>query len=295
MRLPVWSETHPKAFGVVVTFAGVMVFIPDVLVMRLIGGDMMALAVFRGLMSGTIFLAGLWLFARGDLPRGGQWWDRKALLVTATSAAGLVTFCAAMGNTSAANALLLLSVAPFLAALLSWLVLGERIDRPTALAILVVFLGVLIVASGSLGHGRLLGDAFAGLNAMMIAAYYVTLRTTGSRNMLASVALGNILGGLIALPMADFVPLDATTLALVLLSGAVIQPLAIALLMLGPRYLPAAEVSMITLLEVVLGPLLVWLVLAEHPGSRTLIGGAVILAAVILHSLRRLRETESPA
>lgn len=293
--IPAWSRRHPQAFGVLVTFAGVMVFVPDVLVMRLIGGDMMALAVFRGLMSGTIFLIALRLFAPADLPRRGQWTDRQGLLVILTSAAGVITFCAAMGNTSAANALLLLSVAPFLAALLSWLVLGERIDKPTALAILVVFLGVLVVASGSLGQGRLLGDGFAFLNASVIAAYYVTLRTTGSRNMLAHVGLGNILGGLIALPLADFVALDATKLALVLLSGAVIQPLAVGLLMLGPRYLPAPEVSMITLLEVILGPLLVWLVLAEHPGSRTLIGGAIILTAIAAHSLRRLSQPESPA
>ena len=290
-----FARRHPQAFGVLVTFAGVMVFVPDALVMRLIGGDMMALAVFRGLMSGTIFLVALRLFAPSAIPGKGEWFDRKGLLVIAACATGMITFCAAMGNTSAANALLILSVAPFLAALLSWLVLSERIDRPTAMAIVVVFAGVLIVASGSLGHGRLLGDAFALINAATIAAYYVTLRTTGSRNMLAHVALGNILGGLIALPFADFVPLDSTGILLVLISGALIQPLAAALLMLGPRYLPAAEVSMITLLEVVLGPLLVWLVLAENPGTRSLVGGAVILTAIALHSLRRLSQTESPA
>ena len=191
--------------------------------------------------------------------------------------------------------LLILATAPFIAALLSWIALRETIDRATGLAIAVVFGGVLTIASGSLGRGHLLGDFFALCNATMIAAYYVTLRTTGKRNMLPHVALGGLLGGLIAATMADFAPVDGTQIALIFLSGAIILPGAAGLLLLGPRYLPAPEVSMITLLEVILGPLLVWAVLGEDPGPRTLIGGAVILLAITLHTARRLTRSESPA
>ena len=77
--------------------------------------------------------------------------------------------------------------------------------------------------------------------------------------------------------------------------GAVILPCAAGLLMLGPRYLPAPEVTMITLLEVILGPLLVWAVIGEDPGQMTLIGGTVIVVTIALHTLRRLTQIESPA
>jgi drug/metabolite transporter (DMT)-like permease len=137
-----------------------------------------------------------------------------------------------------------------------------------------------------------LGDAFALLNATAIAAYYVTLRTTGRRNMLPHLALGSILGGLLALPFAEFVPVDGGTAFLIFLSGALILPGAAGLLMLGPRYLPAPEVSMITLLEVILGPLLVWAVIGENPGQMSLIGGAVIVVTVALHTLRRLSQPQ---
>jgi drug/metabolite transporter (DMT)-like permease len=113
--------------------------------------------------------------------------------------------------------------------------------------------------------------------------------------MLPHVALGGILGGLIAATMADFAPVTASQAWLIFLSGAVILPAAAGLLLLGPRYLPAPEVSMITLLEVILGPLLVWAVLGEDPGPRTLLGGAVILAAITTHTARRLTRSESPA
>jgi drug/metabolite transporter (DMT)-like permease len=282
------ARRDPRAFGVLVTLAGVTIFVPDALVMRLIGGDMLTLAFWRGLLSGMVFLAATMILSPGSMPGRGEWFDRRGLLVILLNAGGVLSWCAAMQHTSAANALLVLATAPFIAALLSWVFLRERIDVATALAILMVFSGVVVIASGSLGQGRLLGDAFALVNAFTIAAYYTTLRTTGQRNMVPHLGLGAILGGLLALPFADFVPVTATQAALILLSGAVILPAAAGLLMLGPRYLPAPEVSMITLLEVILGPLLVWAVIGEDPGRMTLIGGAVIVATVALHTLRRL-------
>ncbi len=259
------AQRNPQAFGILVTLTGVLIFVPDALVMRLIGGDMLALAFWRGVISGGIFLLGNLILAPASLPRKGEWFDRKGLLIIGLNAAGILSWCSAMQYTSAANALLVLAIAPFLAAILSWVLLRERIDRATALAIALVFAGVLIIASGSLGQGRLLGDGFALMNALTIAGYYVTLRTTGTRNMLPHLALGSILGGLLAVPFADFEPVTTTQALLILLSGAVILPGAAGLLMLGPRYLPAPEVSMITLLEVILGPLLVWAVIGENP------------------------------
>ena len=289
------SQRNPQAFGVLVTLAGVMIFVPDALVMRLIGGDMLVLAFWRGVISGGILLLGNLMLAPQTMPAKGEWFDRKGLLIIGLNAGGVLSWCSAMQYTSAANALLVLAIAPFLAALLSYFLLQERIDRATALAIALVFVGILIIGSGSLGQGRLLGDAFALINALTIAGYYTTLRTTGRRNMLPHLALGSILGGLLAVPFADFEPVTTTEALLIFLSGAVILPGAAGLLLLGPRYLPAPEVSMITLLEVILGPLLVWAVIGENPGQMTLIGGAVIVAAITLHALRRLSQSESPA
>lgn len=289
------AQRNPQAFGVLVTLCGVIIFVPDALIMRLIGGDMLALAFWRGVISGSIFLVLNQIFAPRSMPAKGEWFDRKGLLIIALNAGGVLSWCSAMQHTSAANALLVLAIAPFLAAILSFFLLKERIDRVTALAIALVFTGVLVLASGSLGQGRLLGDGFALMNAITIAAYYVTLRTTGRRNMLPHLALGSILGGLLAVPFADFEPVTTTQALLIFLSGAIILPGAAGLLMLGPRYLPAPEVSMITLLEVILGPLLVWAVIGENPGQMTLIGGAIIVITVALHALRRLAQTESPA
>jgi drug/metabolite transporter (DMT)-like permease len=202
---------------------------------------------------------------------------------------GSVFFLGSLGQTSAANALLILATAPFLAALLSWLALGERIDRATILAIAAVFAGVAIIGSGSIGGGTLLGDGLALANAVTLAGYYVVLRKVPERNMIVPIALGYLVTSAIAWPLAPMEPLSLQQAGLIFLSGGVILAGGVALLMLGPRYLPAAEVSMITMLEIVVGPLLVWAVLGEEPPAESLIGGAVILAVITAHAVVQLR------
>jgi drug/metabolite transporter (DMT)-like permease len=288
-----FAKRRPEAFGVLITLLGVGFFIPDALVVRLIGADTMTIAVWRGLAAGGATLGWLVLFQRQLLPSWRELLSPAPLAMIFLQGVGSVLFLASMGATSVANALLILATAPFLAALLSWAVLGERIGRDTALAIVGVFAGVGIIAAGSGGGGRLFGDLMAVANAVTIACYYVVLRQAKSQNLLAAIALGYLLTSAIALPFAPMAALDARQIMLIILSGAGILAGGAALLMIGPRYLPAAEVSMITMLEVVLGPLLVWAVIGETPATLTLIGGAVILIAILIHTAQRLRAPET--
>lgn len=290
------ATRNPQMFGLVVTFLGVAFFFPDALVIRLIGADTMTIAVWRGLAAAVVTLGFAAVFLRSAF---GGWRDLltwPSLAMIGLQGLGSVFFLGALGQTSAANALLILATAPFLAALLSWAALREGIDRMTAVAICLVFAGVAIIASGSVGGGRLAGDLLALCNAFTIAGYYVVLRKVPQRNMLVPIALGYLLTSVVAYGFAPMEPLSLQQAALVFLSGGVILAGGVGLLMLGPRYLPAAEVSMITMLEIVVGPVLVWLVLGENPGTRSLFGGAVIIAAILLHGgLRIARSGRLPA
>ena len=288
------ASRNPQAFGLAITLAGVLVFVPDALVLRLIGADMMTVAVWRGLQAGTVFLIGAALLAPAALRNWRESLSGVALLVAALEGAAMVLFCAAIGATSVANTLLILATAPFIAALMSLLFLGERIDRATMLAIALAVSGVAILASGSIGAGSIRGDLLALANAVCMAGFYVALRKAGRRNMFPAIAVGYLGGALFALPFAGMEPLETAQIGWLVLSGAVILPGAIALLSLGPRYLTAAEVSMITLLEVILAPLLVWAMLGENPGTRSLVGGAVIVLAVLGHAIWRLRGSPRP-
>ena len=287
--MPPFSTRHPKAFGLIVTFLGVAFFFPDALVVRLIEADTMTIAVWRGLAGAATTLAFVALFNRSAWTGFAALLTPAALAMIALQGTGSIFFLASLQHTSVANSLLILATAPFLAAIFSRVFLHETIDRATALAIVTVFAGVLIIAAGSMGGGTLLGDLFSFLNAMTIAGYYVVLRKAKTENLIIPIACGYLFTSLIAWPIAPMTPFTPEQWGLVALSGGVILAGGVGLLQLGPRYLPAPEVSMITMLEIVIGPLLVWWVLGENPGQSTLIGGAVILVAILAHAVWQLR------
>ena len=288
-----FAARHPQAYGLIVTFLGVAFFFPDALVVRMIAADTMTIAVWRGLAAAVATLGFVALFHRSAWTGFRSLLTPAALAMIALQGTGSIFFLGSLQHTSVANSLLILATAPFLAALFSWAFLRETIDKATALAIVAVFGGVVMIASGSLGGGTLFGDFLSFLNAMTIAGYYVVLRKARDVNLIVAIACGYLLTSLIALPIAPMEPFNPTQWGLVLVSGGVILAGGVGLLQIGPRYLPAPEVSMITMLEVVVGPLLVWWVLGENPGQATVIGGTVILLAIFAHAAWQLRSVAS--
>lgn len=276
-------------FGLIVTIAGTLMFVPDALIIRLIQANTMDVAIWRGLCAALVTGSGILIFARDAWPgwRGLTSWP--VLLFIALHGGSTVLYLAALGHTSVANTALLAATAPFLAALMSWVLLGEKISVMTGFCIAVVFGGVAIIASGSLGGGTVFGDALAFLHAVVAAAYYVVLRHIGQRSQLVPAVLGYCLTALLAWPMAPHEALSFYQLGLIAVSGGVILTVGAALLLIGPRYLPAPEVTMITMLEVVAAPVVVWAVIGEYPGDRSVVGGAVIFAGLVTHTAWRWR------
>ena len=285
------TPPRTERYGLAVTIAGTLLFVPDATVIRLAGADPMDMALWRSLFGCAATGLGIALFARHLMPTRAQLLQIPTLIFVLLHGVSSVLFLAALARTSVANTLLMSATAPFLAALMSWVVLGERPDRVTGYGIAVVFGGVGIIASGTSGGGALLGDLMAFGAAVAMAAYYVVLRHQGSFSLIVPSTLGFLLTALIALPFAPMLPMTAGQIGLTFLSGAVLLAGGSALLIIAPRYLPAAEVSMITLMESVASPLVVWAVLREYPGDRSVLGGAVIFAALTAHTLWRWRRT----
>ena len=286
---------HGARFGLTVTLLGALMFVPDTLVLRIIDADMMNVAVLRALFAFVVTVIGIGFFARHTIPTRAELFQGSTLLFILLHGLGTVLFLTSLGLTSVANVLLISATAPFLAALMSYFVLGERIDRMTAFGIVAVFAGVGIIASGSLGGGALIGNLVALGNAAMSAAYYVVVRHTSERSQLVPSALGFLVTALVAWPFAGTFGFSVDQIVWIGISGGVILAGGSALLILGPRYLPAPEVTMIIMLESVAAPVLVWLVLGENPGVRSVIGGGVIFAALVVHTLWRWRSAGRPS
>jgi drug/metabolite transporter (DMT)-like permease len=281
------SGEHRKGFWL--TLGGVLAFTPDSLLIRLTAVDSFTLAFGRGILGGTVILLGFALYARGEFFGAVRNLGRWGALVCVLQAACAVAFYAAFSYTSVANVLVIFACTPLIAAVLSKMIFNEGTSSATRWAIVGAALGLMVVASGSLDSIQWFGDSLALLNAAILALLYTILRGHREINMVPAAGIGLLLSAVVALMFAKFPVMDSVQWASLVLAGLVMLPLALVLITLGPRYLPAPEVAMISLLEAVLGPLWVWWVIGENPGWRTIAGGSVVITVLMVHSAVRLR------
>ena len=203
-------------------------------------------------------------------------------------------FVVALQYTTVANILLTQAAAPLFAALLAWMVFGERVNLPTWIAIAAVICGVAIMVSASFsGEVSPIGDGLALVITVLFSAAIVITRHHPEVRMMPAVCLGTAMATVAALFLAGGLAVSAPDLGWLFLFGAVNLGAGLAMFVTGARLVPAALAALVSTLEPVLGPLWGWLIHGETPGSRTLIGGASGSAALFLHILndwRRQRE-----
>jgi len=207
----------------------------------------------------------------------------SGVIVTLSLSISSGTFLFALNYTSVANVLFFQAAAPMLAAFLAWMVMGERVSRRTWLAIAVAAVGLSVMVAGSLDAGILA----VLLPFVMSASFAVVIVITRQRDdvsMLPATCASQVL---ILLVLAPFISLGSATgsdWGIFALLGVFQMGVGLTLLTVGARMLPAAEVALLTLLEVVLAPIWVWLAYSERPSATTLLGGAIVTAAVIVQA-----------
>lgn len=205
-------------------------------------------------------------------------WDDLALaLVLGT---GFVAYVFALLQTTVANALFVFSSAPFFAAVLGWIVLRERVAARTWIAIAAAMSGLAIMVSAGMMSGRMSGNLIALWLPISYAVSVVLVRRSQQPDMLLALFLAAGVATLITIPFIDDFSLGWADLGVSLYLGVFQVGAGFILLILGARYVPAAQVGLLALVEPVLGPVWAWLTVLEMPAQATLVGGAVILAAV---------------
>lgn len=268
---------------------GVIVLSPDGLILRLVEVDRWSVVFWRGLLMAVALTAFIVLRHRGAAARQARAVGRRGLLAAALFAASTVLFVSSITLTTVANTLVIVSAAPLFGAVMSYLFLHERLPLHTWLAILAAVLGILVIFHGSLGGGALVGDLCALGTAFCMAGNLVVIRHARAVSMLPAMALSGVLAAVFVLPLASPLALTMRDAGLLLLLGLIVLPVSFGLITTAPRYIPAPEVSLIMLLEAILGPLWVWLALAEVPGPETFVGGGVVLGTLAVHSSLTLR------
>ena len=295
------SALSHRQQGLLFTGGGALIMAPDALLIKVADLPDAEILMWRGFLSALGFLLiALLRHGRGTLAayRRCGWTGIAVALLFSLTTCGFV-----LGNqyTKAGNVLMILSSSPLIAAILSWIFLKERLPRRTWLAIWLCMAGIAMIALDDAGAGSWIGNAFALMAATTLAINFTLCRTRPGIDMSPMLVFNGIIIGSVAglLWLAGDEPVlpERNQLAVVVLLCLVIVPCGVTLLQRGPLYLPAAEVGLLLLLEVVLGTLLAWWVLGEQPASVALLGGGLVLGTLLAKSLyeRRLeiRQRES--
>jgi drug/metabolite transporter (DMT)-like permease len=244
----------------------------------------------------TLFLIGYIL-----LRRSGDWrgvpgrlgWPGVAIAVS--FAGSMICFILALGETTVANVLFIQATAPFFAAAGAWLLMRERIAWRTAAAMGLALAGVGIMVSDASAYGRIGGDLLSVLLAVGLAASIVLGRRHRDVDMTIATCLACAIVAVVAAPLASPLEVSRHDLVLLIIFGIGQMGLALIMFSAGVQLIPAAEAGLVSVLETVLAPIWVWLVVGEVPGLMALVGGAVVMAAVLGHALMEwLSERREP-
>jgi drug/metabolite transporter (DMT)-like permease len=247
---------------------------------------------------GRAAFAGVALLVYVAVVDRGRVWDAfrsvgiAGVAVAVCVAASSGSFIAALNHTSVARVLFILAVAPVLAALLARVVLGEPITRRVVVAMALALAGVALML-GAPGEGSVAGDGLAFVAALTFAVMVVITRWRHDISMAPATCLGQVFLVAVFLPLASPGEIGGGDIGWLAALGIGQIGLGFALLTVGARLIPAAQVGLITLLEVVLGPLWAWLALDERPSTFTLAGGAIVIVAIVIQT--RAGQAREPA
>jgi drug/metabolite transporter (DMT)-like permease len=197
------------------------------------------------------------------------------------------SFIVALNHSSVANVLFLQAGAPVAAALLGWIALGESISVRALVAMGVALLGVVLMVGGP-GSGGMVGVAASLVMTLAFALSIVITRSRRHVSMAPAVCLSQVLLVVAVGPFAQLGAATAHDLGFLALMGVGQMGLGLAFMTVGARLIPAAEAALITLLEVVLGPLWVWVAVGERPALIAVVGGGVVILAVVLQTTESL-------
>jgi drug/metabolite transporter (DMT)-like permease len=214
---------------------------------------------------------------------------RTGFAVAACYGITSLCFMSAVFYTSTANLVFIVAFSTVLATALSWAFLKERPRPATFAAMAAMVVGVGIIVSDSIGSGNLFGDLMAACSAFFIASAITITRATG-KDMGFTSLVAVILPAAVAAVMVGTSGYRIDAPWWIVFNGVVIMPLAFFCLATGPKYISGPEVAMFYLLETVLAPIWVWLIFQEAPTRRSLLGGVILIVALVAHSLWQLME-----
>ncbi|MGM0615789.1 MAG: DMT family transporter [Pseudomonadota bacterium] len=279
--------------GLLMTAGGALIISPDALLIKLINLPDSDILLWRGLLTALGFT--LIVMLRQGRGFFNAYYRCGGVGVGVAVLFSLSTFGFVLGNqyTKGGNVLMILAGAPLIAAALSRVFLHERLPLRTWVAIGLCLFGTSLIVLDDAGAGSWKGNAFALLAATALAANFTLCRARPGVDMSPMLTLAGLIVALVAFVASGFgaglsaVPGMSVVWLVVLCL--MLLPLGFTLIQRGPLYLPAADVGLLMLSEVVVGTIWVWLILSERPAPVALVGGAIVIGTLVAKGLMERR------
>ncbi len=274
-------------FGIFLALFGSLVITPDTLLMRMSEMTGFQMLAWRGLMMGSVLII-LWGFtARGNRVASLMAFATvPGLVVIVGQSASSVLFTLGIANAPVSVVLFGVATVPVFSAILSQILMGERANKATLLTTAFVLIGICVAVFGKGADGLGLNlrsalGAAAGLAvAVAMATSFVVVRKHRDVPVMLAIGLAAFASGLAALLIVGPDNMMSGNIPAITVTGIVILPISFLCLFLAPRYTHASNVSLLLLLETVLGPLWVWMGTGEAPTKAMFIGGAIVVVTL---------------
>jgi drug/metabolite transporter (DMT)-like permease len=201
-------------------------------------------------------------------------------------------YTASVMTTTIADVMVIYATLPFVAAGIGFLINRERVEPRTLAASGAALAGIIIMVASGLGSGRLMGQSLSMVMTLAFAGMIVLQRRQPKVSMIAVNALGALGSGIFGLANSPLQPIGTHDFIILFLFGLTTIGLAFVIFMEGAKFIPSAEAGLISLLDVVLAPVWVFLAFRENPGLATVIGGATVLTAAAWRMAPDLRREQ---
>ena len=278
--------------GTLLAFIGVMFITPDSLLIRLSSVDTWSLLFYRGLIPFFFVLVGLLFFYKNKFLKALFNIGYAGIFYIISFSVCNITFIISIQNTNVANTLIMVAMAPMLSAILATIFLRETANKETWVAILITFFSVTFIFYDSIKLGNVFGDIFGFITAFGLAINANLARFAKDRDLVPSAVVGKLVVALFAFFFVDNFQLQDSDIIIVPIMCIMCVAIPFVLVTIAPRYISAPEVNLFFLLEVILGPIWVWLIIKEQPSIQTIIGGSIIIITIAIHSFLALKKTQ---
>jgi drug/metabolite transporter (DMT)-like permease len=269
--------------GLLIAFFGVLMLTPDPVLVRLADADTFTILFWRGIFYALGVLAILFATYRKNTFKELKNIGRPGIWIGILSGIGGVTFIAAIQYTSIAKVLVIISTAPMVVAIISWVIINEKPKLYTWISMLIIVTGIYIVMKGDTGTLNVMGSSLAVISIIAGGYSFALTRKYSNVNMVPAMIVNALVvsGVGLAFSSSFYLPFDSL---IYVIAGGILLAIAFSLITLAPRFIPASEVAMFMPLGTIFGIISAWLVINEQPSSSSILGGSIVVITLFFHA-----------